>query len=183
MPGLETSDLAAFGQVNVQTRAEADQAEPLYGAYRLAFRTNETIRRATRPAIWTTPIRPFVVEMTSEFRSSLAGLVEFGIDEGARPVPIRSMRPATGLRFTWQLYTLMKIEMRGSGRSRDRVRPRDTCAIIETCPSAGDTTMPSHGVTRTGSRKKARTRSSEVADPAQGVQIQNRIRLTAQSRR
>ena len=30
---------------------------------------------------------------------------------------MRSIRPATGLRFTWQLNTLMKIEMRGSGRS------------------------------------------------------------------
>ena len=28
---------------------------------------------------------------------------------------MRSIRPVTGLRFTWQSNTLMKIEMRGSG--------------------------------------------------------------------
>ena len=31
--------------------------------------SEDTMRRATRPAIWVTPIRPFAVEMTSELRS------------------------------------------------------------------------------------------------------------------
>ena len=95
---------------------------------------------------------------------------------------MRSMRPATGLRFTWQLNTLMKTEMRGSGRSpRPSSAGGKTCAIMETRPSAGDTTMPSRtGVTRTGSRKNS-AHQTVKAVPIQpsGVQIQNRIRLTA----
>ena len=95
---------------------------------------------------------------------------------------MRSMRPATGLRFTWQLNTLMKIEMRGSGRSpRPSSAGGSTCAIIETRPSAGDTTMPSRtGVTRTGSRKNsAHQIVSSVPIQPSGVQIQNRIRLAS----
>jgi hypothetical protein len=95
---------------------------------------------------------------------------------------MRSIRPATGLRFTWQLNTLMKIEMRGSGRRRARVRPAGTCIDHRlTRPSAGATTMPSRtGVTRTGSRKNSahQTVSSVPIQPS-GVQIQNRIRLAS----
>ena len=95
---------------------------------------------------------------------------------------MRSMRPVTGLRFTWQLNTLMKIEIRVSGLSpRPSSAGGSTCAIIETRPSAGATTMPSRtGVTRTGSRKNSahHTVRSEPIQPS-GVQIQNRIRLAS----
>ena len=66
------------------------------------------------------------------------------------------MRPLTGLRFTWQSNTLMKIETRGSGRSpRPSSIGGTALMILLTRPSAGDTTIPSRtGVTRTGSRKK-----------------------------
>ncbi len=66
------------------------------------------------------------------------------------------MRPVTGLRFTWQSNTLMKIEMRGSGRSPSPSSGGGTALVIRlTRPSAGDTTRPSRsGVTRGGSRKK-----------------------------
>ena len=56
---------------------------------------------------------------------------------------MRSIRPATGLRFTWQLNTLMKIEIRGSGLSP---RPSSAGGIasvtIDTRPSAGATRCP-----------------------------------------
>src|SRR5689334_18673608 len=95
---------------------------------------------------------------------------------------MRSIRPATGARLTWQLNTLMKIETRSSGRS-----PRPSSAggiaftIIETRPSAGETTMPSRtGVTRIGSRKNsAHQIVSTVPIQPSGVQIQNRIRLAS----
>ena len=66
------------------------------------------------------------------------------------------MRPATGLRFTWQSNTLMKIEMRGSGLSpRPSSRGGTAVVIWLMRPSAGATTRPSRtGVTRGGSRKK-----------------------------
>ena len=95
---------------------------------------------------------------------------------------IRSIRPDTGLRFTWQLNTLMKIEMRGSGLSpRPSSAGGNTCVIIEMRPSAGATTMPSRtGVTRTGSRKNnAHQIVSTVPIQPSGVQIQNRIRLAS----
>src|ERR1700704_4363287 len=79
-------------------------------------RTKDTIRRATSPAIWMTPIRPFGVEMTSELRSlSSLALSSSALMKVPGRYAIRSIRPATGLRFTWQLNTLMKIETRGSG--------------------------------------------------------------------
>jgi len=63
---------------------------------------------------------------------------------------------STGLRFTWQSNTLMKIETRGSGRSPSSRSFGGTALVMRlTRPSAGDTTMPSRtGVTRSGSRKK-----------------------------
>ena len=66
------------------------------------------------------------------------------------------MRPASGLRFTWQLNTLMKMEMRGSGRSPSASSSGGTASVTRlTRPSAGATKMPSRaGVTRCGSRKK-----------------------------
>ncbi len=95
---------------------------------------------------------------------------------------IRSIRPATGLRFTWQLNTLMKIEMRGSGLSpRPSSAGGSTCVTIDMRPSAGATTMPSRtGVTRTGSRKNSAHQTvSNVPIQPSGVQIQNRIRLAS----
>ena len=92
------------------------------------------------------------------------------------------MRPAAGARFTWQLNTLMKIEMRGNG-----VVPSPSSAggttidTIETRPSAGDTTMPSrYGVVRTGSRKNSAHQTVRTV-PIQpsGGQIQNATRLTS----
>ena len=67
-----------------------------------------------------------------------------------------SMRPVTGLRFTWQSNTLMKIDTRGSGCSPSPSSFGGTALTMRlTRPSAGDTTMPSRtGVTRSGSRKK-----------------------------
>jgi len=66
------------------------------------------------------------------------------------------MRPLTGARFTWQLKTFMKIEMRvlgaGPSSSSGGGVAGPTC---ETRPSAGLTTMSApSGVTRGGSRKK-----------------------------
>jgi len=95
---------------------------------------------------------------------------------------MRSIRPATGLRFTWQLNTLMKIEIRGSGLSpRPSSAGGSTCVIIEIRPSAGATTMPSRtGVTRTGSRKNsAHQIVSKVPIQPSGVHSQNRSRLTS----
>ena len=47
----------------------------------------QTMRRATSPAIWTTATVPFGLSMTRPLRSfSLAGLVEFGVEELSRPV-------------------------------------------------------------------------------------------------
>ena len=95
---------------------------------------------------------------------------------------IRSIRPATGLRLTWQLNTLMKIEMRGSGRSpRPSSAGGMTCVTIETRPSAGATTMPSRsGVTRTGSRKNSAHHTvSTVPIQPSGLQIQNSTRLAS----
>ena len=92
------------------------------------------------------------------------------------------MRPATGLRFTWQLNTLMKIDTRGSGRSP---RPSScggaALTTAEMRPSAGATTMPSRtGVTRTGSRKNsAHQIVSTVPIQPSGAQTRNRIRLAS----
>ena len=64
--------------------------------------------------------------------------------------------PATGVRFTWQSKTLMKmlIRVRGAG-PRPSPSGGTAGAIIETSPSAGLTTSPARtGVTRGGSRKK-----------------------------
>src|SRR6516164_6358003 len=95
---------------------------------------------------------------------------------------MRSIRPATGARLIWQLNTLMKIEMRGSGLSpRPSSAGGTACAIIEMRPSAGATTMPSRtGVTRTGSRKNsAHQMVNTVPIQPSGAQIQNRNRLTS----
>ena len=69
---------------------------------------------------------------------------------------MRSILPVTGLRFTWQSNTLMKIDTRGSGRSPSSSSFGGTALPMRlTRPSAGATTMPSRtGVTRCGSRKK-----------------------------
>ena len=51
---------------------------------------------------------------------------------------MRSIRPVAGLRLTWQLNTLMKIEMRGSGPSpRPSSAGGITSVTIDTLPSAG----------------------------------------------
>ncbi len=66
------------------------------------------------------------------------------------------MRPLTGLRFTWQSNTLMKIDTRVSVLLPSPSSGGGLALTIWlTRPSAGDTTIPSRtGVTRTGSRKK-----------------------------
>src|SRR5438552_599451 len=89
---------------------------------------------------------------------------------------MRSMRPVTGLRFTWQLNTLMKIETRINGLSpRPSSAGGSTCVIMEMRPSAGATTMPSRtAVTRTGSRKNSAHQTvSTVPIQPSGVLIQN----------
>ncbi len=59
------------------------------------------------------------------------------------------MRPATGLRFTWQSNTLMKTEMRGSGFSPNASSGGGiTLATRMTRPSAGERI----GMIRFGSR-------------------------------
>src|SRR3984893_15639272 len=96
---------------------------------------------------------------------------------------MRSIRPATGLRFTWQLNTLMKIEIRGNGLSpRPSSAGGSTGVTIEIRPSAGATTRPSRtGVTRTGSRKNsAHQIVSKLPIQPSGDQIQNRIRLASE---
>ena len=64
--------------------------------------------------------------------------------------------PAAGLRFTWQLKTLMKTLTRVRGMSAIPSSAGGTAgSISETMPSAGLTTSPGRsGVTRSGSRKK-----------------------------
>ena len=127
-------------------------------------------------------MRPLGVEITSELRSlSSLALSRSALMKVPGRYAMRSMRPAAGLRFTWQLNTLMKIDTRGSGASpRPSSAGGSTCVTIEMRPSAGATTMPSRtGVTRTGSRKNSahQTVSSVPIQPS-GGQIQNRIRLT-----
>ena len=88
------------------------------------------------------------------------------------------MRPVTGLRFTWQSNTLMKIDTRGSGRSPRSSSCGGTALMTWlTRPSAGATTMPSRtGVTRAGSRKNSAHQSvSTVPIQPSGDQSQNRI--------
>jgi hypothetical protein len=51
---------------DVETRAEADEAEAFAGS--VGF-TQQTMRRATRPAICTTPTLPWRVSMTRPLRS------------------------------------------------------------------------------------------------------------------
>jgi len=81
---------------------------------------------------------------------------------------MRSIRPDTGLRFTWQSNTLMKIETRGTGRSPSASSTGGTALAMRlTRPSAGAITRPSHnGVTRGGSRKKY-THHSVAMTPSQ----------------
>jgi hypothetical protein len=95
---------------------------------------------------------------------------------------MRSMRPVTGVRFTWQSNTLMNTDTRGSG-----VVPRPSSGggtaftTRLTRPSAGETTSPPpSGVTRGGSRKKYAHHSvSTVPIQPSGVQRMNSTRLTS----
>src|SRR5262245_19267681 len=94
---------------------------------------------------------------------------------------MRSMRPLTGLRFTWQLNTLMKIDTRGSGAVPRPSSAGGTALTTRlTIPSAGATTMPSRtGVTRTGSRKKkAHHAVTMVAIQPSGDHTQNSTMLS-----
>lgn len=66
------------------------------------------------------------------------------------------MRPRIGARFTWQLKTFMKMEMRSIG-STPRFNSAGGVIIttLDTLPSAGEITRSSScGVNRSGSRKK-----------------------------
>ena len=95
---------------------------------------------------------------------------------------MRSTLPAIGLRFTWQLNTLMNTEMRGSGRSPSPSSAGGSAmVIIETRPSAGDTTSPSRtGVTRTGSRKNSAHHTVRMVPiHPSGDHSQNRTRLAS----
>ena len=69
---------------------------------------------------------------------------------------MRWTRPATGARFTWQLKTFMKTEMRTRGAVPSSSSGGGTTGpTAETRPSAGLMTRSgSIGVTRGGSRKK-----------------------------
>src|ERR1051325_1402513 len=95
---------------------------------------------------------------------------------------MRSIRPLTGLRFTWQSNTLMKIETRVSGFTPRPSSAGGTALMMRlTRPSAGATTMPSRtGVTRGGSRKKeAHHPVNRVPIQPSGDQIQKRTRLSS----
>jgi hypothetical protein len=116
------------------------------------------MRRATRPAIWTTATtRPSGRSRWQGVALVVdARLVERGVEELAGPVGDARTRPAIGARFTWQSKTFMKTLIRVIGAG-----PRPSSAggaagpIIETTPSAGLTISPARtGVTRSGSRKK-----------------------------
>ena len=95
---------------------------------------------------------------------------------------MRSTRPLTGVRFTWQSNTLMKTETRGSGVVPSASSGGGTALTTRlTRPSAGEMTRPSPiGVTRGGSRKKYAHHSvSTVPSQPSGVQSQNRTRLAS----
>ena len=121
-------------------------------------RTKQTMRRATRPAIWTTPTGPCAaVENEAVPLVVLARLVELGVEElPGRVDDARRPWPASGARFTWQSKTLMKTETRRRGllaeaelARGDAGRHRRDAAVGRAHDELGST-----GVTRFGSRKK-----------------------------
>jgi len=119
--------------------------------------TQQTMRRATRPAICTAATGPWGLSMTSPLRSfSTEALSISAFMNLPGRYSMRAMRPRTGARFTWQEKTFMNTEMR---RSSSLPRPSSFGGTAgptrETLPSAGLTTSrSSSGVTRGGSRKK-----------------------------
>src|SRR3977135_4127953 len=83
---------------------------------------------------------------------------------------MRSILPVTGLRFTWQSNTLMKMDTRGSGRSPSSRSLGGTALVMRlTPPSAGDTTIPpTTGRTPCGIAKKIDApKRRHGAEPAQ----------------
>ena len=117
----------------------------------------QTMRRATRPAICTAATVPFGLSITRPLRSfSLLALSSSALRNLPARCSILTMRPRTGARFTWQEKTFMNTEMRViSALPSPSSRGGTAGPTAEITPSAGLTTSRSStGVTRSGSRKK-----------------------------
>ena len=97
------------------------------------------------------------------------------------------MRPATGLRFTWQSNTLMKIEMRGSGCS-----PRPSSGGGTALTTAADAAVGRRDHQAVAHRRHPRRIAEEIGAPQASATVpsqpsgghsQNRIRLDERERR
>ena len=115
-PG-STSTLGALRQVGVQPRPVADQAVGFADRHLVAGPVSQTMRRATRPAIWTaTTSWPSGVRISTLLRSlswlAAASSAERYMPGGARPA---TTSPLIGTRWTWASKIDRKMLMRGSG--------------------------------------------------------------------
>ena len=122
-------------------------------------RTSQTIRLASRPAIWTTPIRAPPSTSSSRALRSLSSLAFSRSADRKRPgrYSTASTRPSAGIRCTCTSSTDRNTLTRGTGTGgRSSSGGGGTSAMVATVPSAAESTAPTQGGgTRRGSRKKA----------------------------
>ena len=147
-------------QVDVAAAAEPDQADPLAGCESAPSPTNATMRRATSPAIWTSPTsEPSRVAIAKDWRSfSSDALSKGGVQAGRHDGRVGRPGPLPGPVHMDIEHVHEDTNTGQRGCPQAQLRRRDTGAVATTTPSAGLTTnRESAGVTRTGSRRSTHT--------------------------
>ena len=154
-----TRERLAFGKIDIDAAAEADEAEALAGLQALAL-VHEPHDAARHEAGDLDDADALAVGHFEGQRLALivvARLVEIGVEELSRHIGDAGDAAVDRARFTWTSKTFMKIEMRGAALAPQIELRRRHHLGDGAHPSIGRRDRPGparSGVTRSGSRKK-----------------------------